>query len=149
MLLASPEPATQLHDGYLNDRGQYALVRTTIQGREVFVLMADFDAIVSLSRKPAFDRLLQILDEIGDVPLVVMGDFNTPSDSIYFLPLRARLRDVFETAGDGYSQTWPMPLPVLDLDHIWVSHHFEIVRAEHFTSFQSDHRGVTADLNFH
>ena len=148
MLLASPAPVTQVHDGFLKDRGQYALTETQISGRKVFVLMVDFDAIVSLSRKPAFDRLLAILDECGDVPLIVMGDFNTPSDSTYFVPLRARLRSAFEVAGNGYAQTWPMPLPVLDLDQIWLSRHFRIARAEHGTSFQSDHRAVFADVGW-
>ncbi len=148
MLLVSKTAATQLHDGFLNDRGQYALTETELAGRKVFVLMADFDAIVSWSRKPAFDRLIEIIDAIGDEPLIVLGDFNTPSDSAFFLPLRKRLRDVFEAAGHGYAHTWPMPLPVLDLDHIWVSHHFRVVESEHLTNFLSDHRAVVAGLAF-
>ena len=148
MLLTTPQPATQLHDGYLNDRGQYALTQTELHGRKIFILMADFDAIVAWSRKPAFDRLIQLIDAIGDEPLIVMGDFNTPLDSTFFAPLRARLRHTFATAGSGYAKTWPMPLPVLDIDHIWVSHHFRIVHSEHRTSLLSDHRPVIADLEF-
>ena len=148
MLLTTPQPATQLHDGFLNDRGQYALTQTDFHGRTVFILMVDFDAIVAWSRKPAFDRLIQLIDTIGDQPLIVMGDFNTPLDSTFFAPMRARLRDAFETAGYGYAKTWPMPLPVLDIDHIWVSHHFRIVHSEHRTSVLSDHRPVIADLEF-
>lgn len=146
MLLATPEHATLVHDGFLNDRGQYALTETVVGGRKIFVLMADFDAIVSWSRKPAFDRLIEIIDDLGDVPLIVMGDFNTPSDSTYFSPLRTRLRNAFEVAGRGYAHTWPMPLPMLDLDQIWVSHHFKIAGAEHRTSLLSDHRPIIADL---
>ena len=148
MLLASPTKAVQLHDGFLNDRGQYALTQTELHGRKVLILMADFDAIIAWSRKPAFDRLIEIIDSIGDEPLIVMGDFNTPSDSAFFAPMRSRLKDVFETAGRGYAKTWPMPLPVLDLDHIWVSHHFRVVNGEHRTTFLSDHRPVIADLEF-
>ena len=36
----------------------------------------------SLSRKPAFDRLLQILDEIGDVIEVEVDKFETPPDTL-------------------------------------------------------------------
>lgn len=146
MMLSSPMPATQLHDGFLNDRGQYALTQTELRGRTVFILMVDFDAVVSISRKPAFDRMAEIIEAVGDVPLIVMGDFNTPSESVYFTPVRHRLRSAFATAGRGYSHTWPMPLPVLDLDHIWVSHHFRVVSSEHPASFLSDHRPVVADL---
>lgn len=148
MLLGTPEAARQVHDGFLNDRGQYSLIETEISGRKVFVLMVDFDAIVSLSRKPAFDRLIEIVSECGDVPLIVMGDFNTPSDSTFFVPLRAKLRNAFEAAGSGYAHTWPMPLPVLDLDQIWLSHHFKIARCEHAASVISDHRAVFADVAF-
>lgn len=148
MLLATPQPTTQLHDGLLNDRGQYALTQTELHGRKILILMADFDAIIAWSRKPAFDRLIQLIDAIGDQPLIVMGDFNTPLDSTFFAPLRARLRHTFETAGSGYAKTWPMPLPVLDIDHIWVSHHFRIVHSEHRSSLLSDHRPVIADLEF-
>jgi vancomycin resistance protein VanJ len=132
----------------LNDRGQYSLLRTKLKGRDVFVLMVDFDAIIAWSRKPAFDRLLEIIAECGDSPLIVMGDFNTPSDSTYFVPLRSKLRSAFETAGSGYSHTWPMPLPVLDLDQIWLSSHFQITRCTHANSLQSDHRAVIAEVTF-
>ncbi len=146
MMLSTPLPAAQLHDGFLNDRGQYALTQTELRGKTVFILMVDFDAVVTISRKPAFDRLTEIIDSIGDVPLIVMGDFNTPSESVYYPPLRHRMRSAFATYGRGYSQTWPMPFPVLDLDHIWVSHHFRVVSSEHPVSFLSDHRPIVADL---
>jgi vancomycin resistance protein VanJ len=146
MLLTTPETARQVHDGFLNDRGQYALTETQISGRKVFVLVVDFDAIVSLSRKPAFDRLLELIAECGDVPLIVLGDFNTPSDSAYFVPFRAKLRSAFEVAGTGYAHSWPMPFPVHDLDQIWLSHHFKIARCQHGASFLSDHRAIYADV---
>ena len=116
--------------------------------RKVFVMIVDFDAIVAYSRKPAFDRLFQLIDAIGDVPLIVMGDFNTPSDSVHFTELRKRMKSAFESAGSGYAKTWPMPLPVLDIDHIWVSRHFEIAACGHRTTFLSDHRAVFADLRW-
>ncbi|MEK0449527.1 MAG: hypothetical protein RL088_1795 [Verrucomicrobiota bacterium] len=148
MLLVSREAASQVHDGFLNDRGQYALTETQIRGRQVFVLLVDFDAIIAYSRKPAFDRLFQLIDAIGDAPLIVMGDFNTPSDSVHFTELRKRMKSAFESAGSGYAKTWPMPLPVLDIDHIWVSRHFEIAACTHRTTFLSDHRAVFADLRW-
>ncbi len=148
MLLVSREPASQLHDGFLNDRGQYSLTETRVGDRKVLVMMVDFDAIVAYSRKPAFDRLFQLIDAVKDEPLIVMGDFNTPSDSIHFAALRSRMKSAFETAGSGYSKTWPMPFPVLDIDQIWVSRHFDVVACSHRTTFLSDHRAVIADLHW-
>lgn len=148
MLLVSRESASQMHDGFLNDRGQYALTETQINGRRVLVMIVDFDAIVAYSRKPAFDRLFQLIDAIGDAPLIVMGDFNTPSDSVHFAALRSKMTNTFEAAGSGYSKTWPMPLPVLDIDHIWVSRHFEVTACALRTTFLSDHRAVFADLRW-
>jgi hypothetical protein len=57
----------------------------------------------------------------ADLPLILVGDFNTPRDSVYFTPLRKKLRNAFEIAGWGWPYTWPMPLPMYALDHTWVS----------------------------
>lgn len=56
-----------------------------------------------------------------DLPLVLVGDFNTPRDSVYFAPIRKRLRNAFESAGWGWPYTWPMPFPMYALDHAWIS----------------------------
>lgn len=35
-------------------------------------------------------------------------------------PLRARYRHAFEVSGSGWAGSWPVPLPLLGLDQVWV-----------------------------
>lgn len=148
MILASRFEGEVKKEGFLSDMGGYAISRLQIQGREVTVIMVDFDASPRRSRQAAFERLYQIVDAHLGAPLIVMGDFNTPADSVFFIPLRHRLRDAFETAGRGCADTWPMPLPVLSLDHIWVGPGLRVLSCEHRGAFVSDHRAVVADIAF-
>ena len=146
MTLVASESAELIEGGSLGKAGEYELRRVTLGGRRVLVLAVDFNGDFRQSRRPAFERLYQLVQAHAEEPLIVMGDFNTPIDSVHFERLRELARDAFETAGSGYAATWPMVAPVLSLDHIWVSRHFRIVRCEHRTSLYSDHRAVVVDL---
>jgi vancomycin resistance protein VanJ len=148
LLLIAPEPGKRIDGGSLGGVGGCQLVRLQLGGREVFLLMVDYVATLHTSRRPAFDRLFQIVDAYAEKPLIVIGDFNTPADSVHFDRLRTRLTSAFETAGRGYAATWPMPVPVLQLDHIWTNKHLRVIRCEHKTSLFSDHRAVVAEITF-
>lgn len=146
MMLVSAEHADLVETGLLNKCGEYELRRVKLGGRRALVLAVDFDGDPRQTRGKPFERLCQIVKAHADEPLIVMGDFNTPIDSVYFEKLRLLLDDAFETAGSGYAATWPMVAPVMSIDHIWLSKHFRVVRCEHRTSIYSDHRAVVVDL---
>ena len=148
LLLVAPSEIKRIDGGSLNGVGGCQICRVVMQGREVFLLMVDFTASLGRSRRPGFDRLYQIVDAYAEKPLLVIGDFNTPADSVHFDRLRRHLTSAFGAAGRGYAPTWPMPLPVLQLDHIWTNKHLRVVRCEHRTSIYSDHRAVVADIAF-
>ena len=148
LLLVSPEAVTPIDGGSLGGSGECQMCRTVVHGREVFLLTVDFDPTPYKSRRPAFDRLFQIVDAYSEKPLLVIGDFNTPADSSRFDRLHTRLTNAFETAGRGYGSTWPMPVPVMQLDHIWTNKHLRAVQCDHVTSLYSDHRAVVADVVF-
>jgi vancomycin resistance protein VanJ len=148
LLLVAPQEVKRIDGGSLGGAGGCEICRAVVQGREVFLLMVDFTASIERSRRPAFDRLFQIVDAYAEKPLIVIGDFNTPADSVHFDRLRTRVSSAFEAAGRGYAPTWPMPLPVLQLDHIWTNKHLRVLRCEHRSSVYSDHRAVVADVAF-
>jgi vancomycin resistance protein VanJ len=148
LLLVAPSEVKRIDGGSLGGVGGCQICRAVVNGREIFLLMVDFSPTLERSRSPAFDRLFQIIDAYSEKPLIVIGDFNTPADSVYFDRLRKRLTSAFDAAGHGYAATWPMPLPVLQLDHIWTNKHLRVLRCEHHTSLYSDHRAVTADITF-
>jgi endonuclease/exonuclease/phosphatase (EEP) superfamily protein YafD len=80
-------------------------------------------------------------------PVILAGDFNTPLDSVHLDQLREiGLAEAFETAGSGYLPTWPIPLPVLSLDQIWISRHFQTISCVRNWNWRSDHAAVTATI---
>jgi len=103
-----------------------------------------------------------ITDETG--PLIVLGDFNTTDQAENYSLIAEHLTDVHEAVGHGFGFTFPNPdvmvrigygpfvekvRPVVRIDHILVSDHFE-PQETHVVphSFGSDHRPVVATLRF-
>jgi len=80
-------------------------------------------------------------------PVIIAGDFNTPLDSVHLDQLRKLgLAEAFETSGSGYLPTWPVPVPVLSLDQIWVSKQFQPVHCVRTWNWRTDHAAVIATI---
>lgn len=132
--------------GSLGRRGRYNLVQVASQGKLFHVLLVDIDGDPLRSRAPAFEQLAEIIRTHRQMNLIVMGDFNTPLDSALFDPLREYLTHAFESGGMGFSPSWPVPLPILAIDHIWVSKRLTVVNCSLSWSRFSDHRSVVAHI---
>jgi endonuclease/exonuclease/phosphatase (EEP) superfamily protein YafD len=80
----------------------------------------------------------------------VVGDFNTPSQSVAFEALRsvAGGYTVASYASTGWRGTWPMLMPVYDIDHVCVRAGVEVLGCSLFTNLASDHRGQIARLRW-
>jgi len=115
-------------------------------GATLTAVVVDIKSNPLRSRREAFTNLIALLNDLRDRPVVLMGDFNTPPESVYFDALRARHSNVFETRGSGFSTTWPVPVPVLALDQIWLNQSVQAGRCELFWSWASDHRPVLAQI---
>jgi len=124
------------------------LLRTRLRGREVLILQVDMNGNLPVSRRQPIERIAGIVAAQRAEPLLVLGDFNTPRNSVCFAPLRAEVSNAFETVGRGYAATWPMPVPVLSLDHIWGNPRLRPVRCEIVSSWHSDHRALVAEFDF-
>lgn len=74
-----------------------------------------------------------------DSPIMVVGDFNTPRNSIYFDHLRVDLTHPYEVVGRGLPYTWPVYLPFMGIDHMWVSDQFVPLEYETKSHYLSDH----------
>lgn len=120
-------------------------VRARWRGRPLRVALADFRSLPTLDRRPGTEALLTRLDaEPG--PWICLGDFNTPLASRCFDPWRASgSQHAFEAAGAGYAPTWPAPLPVLTLDHLW-ARGLVPLRAEAPIRAESDHCPLVVSL---
>ncbi|WP_194766233.1 endonuclease/exonuclease/phosphatase family protein [Tamlana sp. I1] len=73
---------------------------------------------------------------------VVLGDFNLPYESLYFKVIKAHFKHWFSSKGKGFRETWPWGLPLLSLDHIWVSKDLELLDSKKLNSLESDHEMI-------
>lgn len=154
-LLLSRLPCTSRVSGSLGRMGRYLKVSLLpVEGIKVnanapppiTACLVDINSDVFRSRQEALQKLANLVAENAAQPVLILGDFNTPGDSVHFQPLRKLCRNSFEEAGNGYNATWPLPLPVLALDGIWVNPFVEVGASENLWTWYSDHRPVVVDL---
>jgi endonuclease/exonuclease/phosphatase family metal-dependent hydrolase len=146
MLLLSKGRIVEVSSGSLGQGGRYkhAIVEATSGVLHVFIVDIKSDPL--MPRRKPLEKLAEITSALGNQPTIVMGDFNTPGDSVHFDALRRTFDNAFESHGSGYAPTWPMPVPVLQLDHIWVNRQVEVLHCQAEWTLSSDHRPVTAWL---
>lgn len=74
--------------------------------------------------------------------VVLLGDFNVPYESKWFKTIKSKFNHAFNEKGNGFRETWFWNIPLLSLDHIWVSKDLKIINAEKISTFKSDHAMV-------
>jgi endonuclease/exonuclease/phosphatase family metal-dependent hydrolase len=84
-------------------------------------------------------------------PLILLGDFNAPPRSGAYRRLARQLRDAQLAAGRRWAKaTFPAYLPVLRIDHVFVSRSVEVLAAEvtrtELTRVASDHLPLSVDI---
>ncbi|NNC50402.1 MAG: endonuclease/exonuclease/phosphatase family protein, partial [Flaviramulus sp.] len=70
---------------------------------------------------------------------IVLGDFNVPYESKYLKQFKENFNHAFNEKGNGFRETWFYNLPILSLDHIWVSKDLEVLKTNKLYSKVSDH----------
>ncbi len=70
---------------------------------------------------------------------VLLGDFNVPYESKYLENIKLHFNHAFTEKGNGFRETWFWNIPLLSLDHIWVSKDLKILKTEKIGTFKSDH----------
>lgn len=148
MLTMSRKNLLRQKSGILAPGSFFGAHTTEIGNREVMIVQADIDARPLRSRRQALEELTAYIREYTGKPLILLGDFNTPRQSWHLDPIRGMLKHAFETRGSGLADTWPIPLPVLSLDQVWVSPELEVVSCTQGWSLMSDHRPVFVELRY-
>lgn len=140
---------TQVERNHLGHRSDHArAIGTLADGRPIELHLVDIYALPFSPRGPAFhdlDKLLADENAPDRKNVIIMGDFNTPPDSVHYAYFRQHFENTFESAGSGHYVTWPVGAPVLALDQIWVPKGQTTSCQLHDTP-HSDHRLVTATL---
>jgi endonuclease/exonuclease/phosphatase family metal-dependent hydrolase len=146
MLLLTRGRVLNNKSGNLGRKGRFLQSDVEIDDQRFTVLFVDITPSPTHNRREEFERLLPMIDALQDRPLIVMGDFNTPTDSVWIDKLRERLTNAFEEKGKGFSETWPMPLPVLAIDHVWVNDRIKLAGCSQDGSVHSDHQMVKVEI---
>ncbi|HEY4259686.1 MAG TPA: endonuclease/exonuclease/phosphatase family protein [Schlesneria sp.] len=115
-------------------------------GRDNFdIILADVPASILLPRRKPITALYSRI-KTQAVPTMMIGDLNTPPSSVWFDEWRQNWTRAWDAAGSGYQPTWPQPLPVLALDHIWGNKGITFQRCRCGWSSCSDHRPVITHI---
>ena len=88
-------------------------------------------------------------------PYILGGDFNLSDHSPTYQQLAAHMHDAFLSAGTGLGKSWPVSTargipgvipPLVRIDYIWHSEHFQAQQAAVGPQIGSDHLPVMAEL---
>lgn len=137
----------EIKDFLLAEGSHAYAISVMLEGYEYLVIICDIRSTPWRSRREPIEKLNQIVAANSEKSIILMGDFNTPMDSLHIQTFHSMLHNVFEQSGNGLHVTWPLPLPVHALDQIWVNDHISIQSAELGWSWRSDHRAVITDLH--
>lgn len=136
-----------VQDEYVRlDNARYMTLRIEAAGLAFRLVIVDLIGNPLSSRKEPIERIHKIVEPWANEPLVVVGDFNTPADSVFFDIWREKMNHAFEQSGDGYFATWPSPLPIMAIDQVWISRSLKSGHCRLIDTLRSDHRLVEFDL---
>jgi vancomycin resistance protein VanJ len=91
-------------------------------------------------------RVLGLLAQTSDLPVVMVGDFNMPSDDARMAALRASFQFAFEEAGWGYGYTRPSHPAWVRIDHVLTGPEWYVAECWVGPDCASDHLPLLAEL---
>lgn len=97
----------------------------------------DVYANMKFFRKPMLENICSRIKTNDKT--IILGDFNTPFESLFFKKFKKNYQHAFTEKGNGFRETWFWNIPLLSLDHIWVSPDLEIEKTEKKSTWKSDH----------
>lgn len=121
-------------------------VRIDRPGRPLRLLVVDGQSRPTQSRSPMLRDVAEACRraaEEGEPYDALAGDFNAVARSLGFDAIRSAAGG-YEAASRsslGWRGTWPMPLPIYDIDHVWVRLPPRVLRCDLLANLACDHRG--------
>ena len=133
--------------------GIAADIRVERPHRPLRLLVVDGESKVTKLRTPMLDDIAEACRRATTTSSpfdVVVGDFNALSRSLGFDVLRSAAGGyaLASCASTGWRGTWPMPMPVYDIDHVWVHAETRVLSCSLFANLACDHRGQIVRLRF-
>lgn len=145
ILWLSRVPSRYRERGKLDGAGAYARFEVNGLGPVFPVVVADVTPHFFHSREQQLAEALAQSQERNDA--IIVGDFNTPLESAMLDDYRARFTNALEVGSTGFRETWPMGLPLLSIDHVWVGKDWEVIEAKKIWCLTgSDHAAILVRL---
>lgn len=119
-------------------------IDATINKKNVSILLVDIYASPFINKK----NPLNIINDyaINNHASFIIGDFNTPYESVHFKKYDDNYKN-FHQYSDGFSATWPFGIPLLELDHIFISNSMYPISLNKFNYEVSDHQLLIGSFN--
>jgi endonuclease/exonuclease/phosphatase family metal-dependent hydrolase len=136
-----------LEGDYYTSFGDCLTATLRVDETDLTVLVVDLHPPPHVSRREPLTALINLLADCDTDRVLLVGDFNTPPDSVHIDALRQSLDNAYEQAGDGYAATWPMPLPVLTIDQAWSRPGVDVHRCAALWTSESDHRPLLLEFS--
>lgn len=146
LVMLSRKDLKDVEFGRLGRGSKYVYANVHVGGARIGVVGVDVESDPRRFRKSPLEDLAAVAKRYSDEPLIIAGDFNTPSDSVHYAAMRSILRNGFEAVGDGYGPTWPSFAPVLSLDQFWINPRVKAYRCATRWTMRSDHRPVVFEF---
>ena len=108
-------------------------------GKDICILVTHF-GLAESERINAVNMLCAIIDTT-DLPIILMGDFNTEPDEELLAPLLGRLKSV-----DASENTFPSDKPRIKIDYILYKG-LECIYSETINEIYADHLPIIAEFN--
>jgi endonuclease/exonuclease/phosphatase (EEP) superfamily protein YafD len=105
--------------------------------KNIHFYAVDVSANVKYFRKPMLENVFSEIKTNDKT--IVLGDFNTPYETLFFKNFKKNYQHAFTEKGNGFRETWFWNIPLLSLDHIWVSQDLEILKVDKISTTKSDH----------
>ena len=119
-------------------------VSWNFDGHQTDLLAIDMSSNPRVPREPSLRLVTQLMKEHG--PDLVIGDFNAPRRSRLLCPLPDGFSHAYDASGNGWSYTWPVPMPMLAIDQCIYGHRILPTHYELQSTTASDHRLQVLDF---
>jgi len=145
MLVGTRNEVEILDFSYKTDAYKINLLELQTNNSRFKFIITDLTAYLHVDKKEILNVLLNYANK-NNVDAIV-GDFNAPFESIHFKDFNINYQS-FRRFNDGFTATWPLGIPLFELDHIWISKKHQPVRLYKKYHKSSDHALLISEFIF-
>ncbi|WP_400081221.1 endonuclease/exonuclease/phosphatase family protein [Winogradskyella sp. R77965] len=136
MIIASKKNIKSINYLYYKQNLKLNHIKIGIEDKAKTFAVIDVYASPLHKKEDALSKIINYANQ-NDVD-VILGDFNTPYESIYFEKFKNDYLS-FRAYQNGFTATWPYGIPLLELDQIWLNDKIKPIKLDKTYFHNSDH----------